>query len=80
MALLQSSRFGAPLLDLKGDLSQIELICVYGIGEVAAYRQVRSWLSQEQHFLMLIEDDEEQFLKMKEASWAKDPKVRLFFY
>lgn len=81
MALVQSSIPSVPLLDLKGDLSEIELICVYGIGDGAVYRQLRSWLQkQEQRFIVFIEDDEEHFLKMKEASWAKDPKVRLLFY
>ncbi len=81
MALVQSFISSVPLLDLKGDLSQVELICVYGIGDGAVYRQVRSWLqSQEQRFLVFLEEDEEHFLKMKEASWTKDPKVRLLFY
>lgn len=81
MALVQSSISSSVLLDLKGDLSQVELICVYGIGDGAVYRQLRSWLQkEEQRFVLFIEDDEEHFLKMKDASWAKDPKVRLFFY
>lgn len=81
MALVQSSVSSSALLDLKGDLSQVELICVYGIGDGAVYRQLRSWLQkQEQRFILFIEDDEEHFLKMKDASWAKDPKVRIFFY
>ncbi len=81
MSLVQTPPSSVPLIDLKGDLSQVELICVYRVGDGAAYRQLRSWLQkEEQHFLLFIEDDEEQFLKMKESPWAKDPKVRIFFY
>ncbi|MBS0605972.1 MAG: hypothetical protein JSR57_03380, partial [Verrucomicrobia bacterium] len=46
MALVQSSVSSSALLDLKGDLSQVELICVYGIGDGAVYRQLRSWLQK----------------------------------
>ncbi len=78
---MQSSILSSGLLDLKGDLSQIDLVCVYGIGDASVYRQLRSWLQkEEQRFILFIEDDEEHFLKMKDASWTKDPKIRLFFY
>ncbi len=78
---MQSSLFSPPFIDLKGDLSETDVIAVYGIDEGAIYRQLRSWLQQqEQRFLLFIEEDEERFLKMKETSWAKDPKVRFYFY
>jgi hypothetical protein len=78
MTLAQSS---LPFLDLKGDLSEIEVICVWGTGDGAVYRQLRSWLNQqESHFLVFLEEDEEHFLKTKEAKWTKDLKVRLLYY
>lgn len=73
--------FEVPLVSLNGDLSSEELICVYGIDDGALYRRLRSWLHREvSRFLIFLEEDETRFLEMKEAPWAKDPKVRLFFY
>ncbi|MBI3236919.1 MAG: motility associated factor glycosyltransferase family protein, partial [Chlamydiales bacterium] len=73
--------FSSALLDLKGDLSEVELICIYGIADGAAYRHLRSWLRKNPaHRVVFLEEDEAHFLKMKESGLASDPQVRLLFY
>src|SRR6266404_6094407 len=72
----------AVVLDpLKGDLSAHEVIFSYGVADGALYRHLRQWLERgENRFLVFIEDEEERFLKMKDAPLSRDPKVRLYFY
>jgi hypothetical protein len=65
---------------LKKILKEHTVLCVYGVAEGGLYHQLKSWLKQEEHYLIFVEEDEEVFLQAKQLPLAKDPQVRLWFY
>ncbi|GEM_PF-705912 len=66
--------------DLKAKLEDVDVLFVFCASNYAEYRTLTPWLKKsENHFLIFIEIQEEQFLKAKELPFAKDPKVRLFY-
>lgn len=78
MTTASLSQAPVSLTDLKGDISSVEVLIVYGIEDGAIYQSLQKWLrAEDSRYLIFIEDNEERFLQMKEL---KDPKVRLYFY
>lgn len=66
--------------DPKAKLDDIDVLFVFSSTSYAEHRTLTSWLKKtDNHFLVFIEEQEEQFLKAKELPFAKDPKVRLFY-
>jgi hypothetical protein len=69
------------LIDLNSKFDGIDVLFVFGVKDGSVYRSVSSWLKkEEQRYLVFIEDQEDIFLKAKESSFVKDPKVRLFYW
>lgn len=65
-------------LDLKGDLSQEEVICVDGVRDGQVYRQLRTWLTKSPNrFLVFFETDVQSFESALLLPLANDLKVRL---
>ncbi len=78
MTIVSLSQAPVFLTDLKGDISSVEVLIVYGIEDGAIYQSLQKWLREDpSRYLIFIEDNEERFLQMKEL---KDPKLRLYFY
>jgi hypothetical protein len=81
MTATQTPHSVVALDPLKGDLSSHQVIFSYGVGDGVLYRQLKKWLAQDEaRYLVFIEDDEEHFLRMKNAPLSQDRKVRLYFY
>ncbi len=61
-----------------------EVICIYGIGEGLDYFPLQSWLEEEKHYLVFLEEDVDSirsFLNSKQAQKIlEDKKVRFFFF
>ena len=69
------------LISPKASMDDVDVLLVFGSSDGAMYRSLSSWLKKgDNRFLIFIEEREELFLKAKEAAFAKDPKVRLFYY
>jgi hypothetical protein len=67
--------------DLKKILKTTDVLCVYGGAEGALYREIKSWLNDdEDRYVLFIDEDEHRFLQSKQLSLAQDPKVRIFYY
>ena len=70
-----------PVISPKAEMGDVDVLFVFGGCEESVYRSFTSWLKKgDTRFLIFIEEREELFLKAKEAAFAKDPKVRLFYY
>jgi hypothetical protein len=68
-------------IDLKSKIGDVQALFVFGVGDGVIYRTLTSWLKQnDQRYLVFIEEQEEVFLRAKESSLSKDPKVRLFYW
>jgi hypothetical protein len=62
------------------DLADVDVLIVFGSG-IEAAPTVSSWLKKgKSRFLVLIEPQEELFLRAKGSSLAQDPKIRLFYF
>ena len=62
-----------PLIDLQGDLSQVQVLCLFGVGDGSFYRTLSRWLKkQPDRFLIVLEPDPEKEWK------GEDPKVRFY--
>ena len=68
-------------IDLKSKIEGVDALFIFGVGDGSLYRSLSNWLKKEDdRFLVFIEENEELFLKAKEQTFTKDPKVRLFYW
>ncbi len=68
-------------IDLKSGVDGADVLFVYSGCDSAVYRNLSTWLKKEEtRYLVFIEEQEEVFLKAKELPFAKDPKVRIYYY
>ncbi len=65
----------------RENLSEIDVVCLFGALEEAALARLTKWLTKaEERYLIIVEEREELFLQMKESALGKNPRVRLFFH
>jgi hypothetical protein len=77
--LINDSASKVQLVDAKAKIEGIDVLFIFGIEEIPP--SLTSWLNkEEQRYLVFIENEEQKFLKAKESSRFKQPKMRLFYW